>query len=258
MANVVISDSHLNNIATAIRYKLDSEATYKPREMAAAIRSIPVATTVVEGDVNAYIDKSFQGEVSLTCKTIGEYSLYYMDGITSIYSNTVETVKERGIYQCNNLTSINLPKVKTLEPAAITACFNVDSISLPSLEVTNSLSISGLFGVKTLQFQVLKYISTGSFESLPELTKADLGGSVEEMEYMCFASCDKLTTIILRCDTPTLVDLDGPFPENFRTDYTGNLSSGYVYVPAAYIEKYKNQKYWSIYNYRAIEDYPGI
>ena len=226
--------------------------------MAAAIRSIPVATTVVEGDVNAYIDKSFQGEVSLTCKTIGEYSLYYMDGITSIYSNTVETVKERGIYQCNNLTSINLPKVKTLEPAAITACFNVDSISLPSLEVTNSLSISGLFGVKTLQFQVLKYISTGSFESLPELTKADLGGSVEEMEYMCFASCDKLTTIILRCDTPTLVDLDGPFPENFRTDYTGNLSSGYVYVPAAYIEKYKNQKYWSIYNYRAIEDYPGI
>lgn len=256
MANVVISDSHLENIATAIRYKLDSEATYKPREMAAAIRAIPTATTIIQGDVNAFIDKSIKGSVSLSCETIGEFAFYNMNNITSISSNTVYTVKEDGINNCSALASLNLQNATLLERKAINNCFLLESINLPSLREINNLSIANAT-VKTLEFQVLNIIRSGAFFYLPELTKVDLGSEIETIECEVFVSCDKLTTIIMRCSAPSFYDVDGPFPENFRTDYTGD-SQGYVYVPAAHINDYQSKKYWNLYNYRAIEDYPGI
>ena len=40
MANVIINDTHLTNIANAIRDKNGSSDTYKPSEMANAIESI--------------------------------------------------------------------------------------------------------------------------------------------------------------------------------------------------------------------------
>lgn len=40
MAKVLITESHLNNIATAIRSKNESGRTYKPGEMAQAIMDI--------------------------------------------------------------------------------------------------------------------------------------------------------------------------------------------------------------------------
>ena len=50
MAKVLITESHLDDIADAIREKLEVETTYRPGDMAAAILSIPtheydVATT---------------------------------------------------------------------------------------------------------------------------------------------------------------------------------------------------------------------
>lgn len=44
MANVIISDAHLTDIADAIRSKNGTEDTYKPREMAAAITAIEVGS----------------------------------------------------------------------------------------------------------------------------------------------------------------------------------------------------------------------
>ena len=41
MANVIINDTNLTNIANAIRGKNGETTTYKPSEMAAAITAIP-------------------------------------------------------------------------------------------------------------------------------------------------------------------------------------------------------------------------
>jgi hypothetical protein len=50
MANVIINDTHLTNIADAIREKTGTSDTYKPGEMAAAISAI---TTGGGGDLPA-------------------------------------------------------------------------------------------------------------------------------------------------------------------------------------------------------------
>jgi len=45
MAQYLISESYLTNIADAIRGKLNVTTLYTPGEMSGAINSIPVATT---------------------------------------------------------------------------------------------------------------------------------------------------------------------------------------------------------------------
>ena len=46
MAYVMTDESNYEDIADAIREKLGTSTTYLPSEMAAAVRSIPSATTV--------------------------------------------------------------------------------------------------------------------------------------------------------------------------------------------------------------------
>ena len=46
MAKVLVTESHLQDIADAIRGKLGGSATYKPGQMAAAIATIPGASTL--------------------------------------------------------------------------------------------------------------------------------------------------------------------------------------------------------------------
>ena len=42
MANVLVEETSLSNIASAIREKNGGSATYKPGEMAAAISNLPI------------------------------------------------------------------------------------------------------------------------------------------------------------------------------------------------------------------------
>lgn len=52
MANVIINEAHLEDIADAIRVKNGSEDSYKPREMAAAIAAIEIGTGGGSEDCN--------------------------------------------------------------------------------------------------------------------------------------------------------------------------------------------------------------
>lgn len=50
MAHVLVTESYLEDIADAIRGKLDSETLYYPSQMASAISGIPAATVSVDGE----------------------------------------------------------------------------------------------------------------------------------------------------------------------------------------------------------------
>jgi len=88
MANVVINELYLVNIADAIREKNGSEDAYKPRAMADAIRDIPQeggSETIVEDifgvqitDINA-LDNGVFDLYDANTDTILGYDLYYDD-----------------------------------------------------------------------------------------------------------------------------------------------------------------------------------
>ena len=52
MSKVLVTESHLNNIAEAIRSKNGESTTYRPGDMAAAIRDIPTGGITPTGTIN--------------------------------------------------------------------------------------------------------------------------------------------------------------------------------------------------------------
>lgn len=93
MANVLVRESSLEDIADAIRDKLNVQTTYKPSEMAAAIESIPSG-----------------GSATLGTKTITSNATYNassdnLDGYSSVTVNVpTGTAKTSSDLTANNLT----------------------------------------------------------------------------------------------------------------------------------------------------------
>lgn len=93
MANVLVEETSLSNIASAIREKSGGSATYKPGEMAAAISNLPtggsssdnVELKIGEGLVRRYIQEGRDESsgipetyVNTTWETIGDYAFSNM------------------------------------------------------------------------------------------------------------------------------------------------------------------------------------
>ena len=66
MANVMVDSTHLTHIADAIRYQNGTANTYKPGEMADAIREIPLA--IGDGQYT-YSDPNNDGNIVITAAT---------------------------------------------------------------------------------------------------------------------------------------------------------------------------------------------
>lgn len=96
MAQYLVSDTYLTNIANAIRGKLNVSTTYTPGEMSGAINSIQVATapslqnkTVTPQEYQQIIaaDNTYDGLGSVTISAIS--STYVGSGVTRVNATTV-------------------------------------------------------------------------------------------------------------------------------------------------------------------------
>lgn len=99
-------------------------------------------------------------------------------------------------------------------------------------------------------------ITRGAFAYFIDITKADIGAGVTEILAQTFIGCSALETLILRGDT-TVTTLGA------TSAFTGTpieSGTGYIYVPSALLDDYKDETNWATYadQFRAIEDYPEI
>lgn len=228
MANVLVEETSLSNIASAIREKNGGTAVYKPGEMAAAISNLSTGeseatylgnnlciTTTLPSNItslsNTYMPSNTAGSLVLSLKS---------DNITSIQSNAMSNKKVAG-FDFPNLTSI-----------AKWGCAFTPQLTQPIV----------FHSPITLGERAL------SESNVPSI---DFRSSVDLGTYMTFAYDYNLKTFIFR--SPELVPLASPGLLN---------TSGrpYIYVPASLVDEYKNATNWATYsNYiRAIEDYPEI
>ena len=103
MANVIINDTNLTNIANAIRNKTGSTNTYKPSEMAGAINSITTGsgggeseTYISAGVANGVVGKmnsgSYYNQIDFS-KTLPEVNLF-----TNMNWILIFSMKINGIY----------------------------------------------------------------------------------------------------------------------------------------------------------------
>ena len=108
MAEVIINDQHLIDLAAAIRRKGGTADTFTPGELAAAIDNL---------DANSVLTK------------------YIEDTLTQINDDTITTVREHAFYDMPQLTEVILPNVSTLVRYAFGNCKSLYHVKLGSADI---------------------------------------------------------------------------------------------------------------------------
>lgn len=257
MAKVLVTDTHLTNIADAIRNKNGSSDTYKPSEMPAAISDIqtgiePTGTLEVtengtydvteyastnvnvEGSGGISVDdvaqKTISGDIVLTVETMAQRGLEGYP-ISSVDAQNLVSIPDYA-FGNSNLVTANFPKATTLGAYAFQYCFSLQRIKLP----------------------VCTSIGRNAFQQNTVLNMVDLP-CITSIALYAFYWCRHLDTIILR--SPSVVTLGN---SNAFLNAGTDVGTLYFYVPSDLVEAYKSATNWSTYadQFRAIEDYPEI
>lgn len=247
MANVLINDAYLENIADAIRTKSGSVLTYKPKEMANAIIAIPSGSSgEIDNLSKQLVERTLEGAVALDVDKVGPYALAGFPEVTSL-TCTATFVDNYGCANNPKLTTVNFPEVTYLDNTAFASNPKLTAVIIPKIRTIYSYA----------------------FNSCSNLEKLDLGSNIKTLYGSIAGNCGKLAAIIIRTSyVPDCTEQANPFPSNFRKTYTGTVP-GYIYVPKDMIAAYQAYEadvytsepgydYWTMQNYRAIEDYPEI
>ena len=185
MANVLVEETSLSNIASAIREKSGDSATYKPGEMAAAISNLPIGGNNGE---DAFLTRSGSGDyVNDRIETLGGGAFYQTNYSTITLSN-VKVMDGASVIRFNdNLTTLNLPALTTI------TCTNTGSNQW-GMQISNnpSLTTLNLPNLTTISNSVASsfaYNSNLVNISLPSLTTSSLNNT--------FSHCSSLETVDL-------------------------------------------------------------
>ena len=134
MARVVVNDSTLADIATAIRIRNKTHNRYKPSEMAEAIKKIPSYNTTNQGSLvdSSIVDKSIAGIYrNDTVSAIGDYTFYNCKNLNSIDCAEVITLGKSAFEEADGLVNVSLPKLEEAKAKAFYSASGLKEINIP-------------------------------------------------------------------------------------------------------------------------------
>lgn len=226
MANVLINDEYLHDIADAIRAKNDTARTYKTSEMAAAIQGIPQ-----QPPTGISADELFEGTwdggvVAPTATTLGD--AFQGMAITYVKAPNAEQINYGAFLYCENLTNFE-GGAKTVSVAnqAFEGCSNLESVGDTYYAAYGTQCFKNCSKLKRIR--LYGEIGYRAFDSCTALEKIDVMGSMDSIDcYYTFLNCSNLKTIILR-STERAIDI---------VNASMLPADCYLYVPASLYETY--------------------
>ena len=262
MANVLVEETSLSNIASAIRVKNGSTAVYKPGEMAAAITNLPTGGS--GGGSSDNEDGLIMGNLTNYENTrvtkIKDYCFYNSIKLATATFTNVSDVGKYAFQYCEALTQINLPKATTIGYSCFENASKLSTVNLSNVQTLGMAAFIQCSSLKLINLPQVKKLQSDTFYNCTLLEKADLGSCQQFDGQSQFGKCAELVTLILRGNTVC----SAPYPVNSYKGALGDTpianGNGYVYVPRALVDTYKDSTNWvEIANQiRAIEDYPDI
>ena len=184
--------------------------------------------------------------LTITYDTLISYTRGLVEGYISgeVENTRVTTIGDTAFKACNKITSLIFPNVTNIGANAFDLCEKVTNVYFPAV----------------------KSIGSYAFSAMTSMTCFDLP-SLESIPSCAFNGCYRLTCLILRISTVCSLANNNAFSSCYHflgtTNNTYNpngAKDGYIYVPAALVDSYKNSSEWSNFSdrFRAIEDYPEI
>lgn len=182
MANKITDTSNYSAIANSIRSKLNTQSTYTPSQMAAAIDSIPVtdieALSVTDNGTytaptgtaynpvtvnvsgggggeaeDAIIERTISGAYSnRTAKSIGSYAFGYCSSLAEANFPNAKSIGNYAFVYCSRLAEANFPNATSIGSYAFGSCYHLIRIdislvsSVPRLVASNAFSSTPIGG----------------------------------------------------------------------------------------------------------------
>lgn len=250
----LFDDTHIQDIANAIRAKNGTETTYKTSEMAGAISAI-------KDNYDKLIGKSIT-EVSSNLTTVGSYAFYSCASLNSADFPKATSVEDYAFYGTPALANINFPLLRTIGRYS----FRNAGFATAYFPVLTSIGASAFAyntALESVNLPKLTEMSGSAFSSCSSLVSVDLPKATAVATY-AFEKCYSLKSVILR--SSSLCELDNTSAFSSCYHFLGTVNStynpsgakdGYIYVPSALVNTYKTATNWSTYatQIRALENY---
>lgn len=264
MANVLVEESYLQDIANAIRTKNGSNDTYTPAEMATAIEDITTGggswfdvKKFLQGTLTSINDEN--GEVTSICAnafrdlrlsstdgfgngtidisfpnvtSIGHHAFYTTDSYKdyspwkSFYFPECTTINYSTFCNTKNCTSIIIPKLQTINGVWNFGNSGILNIDLPLVQTITESCFRGCSSLQTVNLPLVKNIGASAFNGATSLTTLNLP-EVITIGLSAFYGCSSLQSI-------RIPKFSGSFENGFFSNcsslkeiYAPNLSSVY-------------------------------
>lgn len=174
--------------------------------------------------------------------------------ILEINNPSVTSLKSYGLSNLSQTTSIRLDNLTTTQTCAFRNDSALQSIYLPKLKTVGTYGFADCDALTNVYVPELTAVTAYCFQSDGALETLDLP-KVTSIAANAFKDT-ALTTLILRSTSKksTLAAASA------LTNTPIAAGTGYIYVPSALVDEYKNYSNWVTYSsqIRAIEDYPEI
>lgn len=271
MAKVLITDTHLTNIANAIREKNGEVTSYKPSEMAEAITNISGGDSELEASYLSSIDGSLganctklpDGLTAIGANAFRELTNlklnYLPDTIESVGAyafgqdttmqlsklpDALKTVGEYAFFNCSGITANSLPEgITEIGKAAFYGCANFTASNIPNgltIITENSFAHSGV--TFSIIPETVTTIEKYAFIFCPSITSLTiLSPSITIGADIC-NSCTNLERVVI--PNVTTVPSIGVSP--FFNTKIGQEGC-YIYVPDDLVDTFKVKTYWKDY-----------
>lgn len=163
----------------------------------------------------------------------------------------VTSIRGKAFQACSSLTSVHLPAVNNISMQVFYGCSSLTSVNLPLVTSILDKTFQDCLSLTNVNLPLVTDIGVDAFRDCSSLTIVDLP-RVTSIGNRAFQGCSNLTALILR--RTVRASLSSPSAFNSTPIASG---TGYIYVPAAYVNSYKTAAFWSTYakQFRAIEDY---
>ena len=161
MSNKLYEESHIQNIANAIREKNGKTSQqYKVSQMADAIKAIETSEndlleTIIEGTAIEIKNDNI--------KNINNYVFKGQPSLTQVNFPACETIGVESFADCSNLTSINFPECINVGTRAFYSCSNISEVYMPKCISIDSNAFCYGRDIKSISFPLCEYIGNGAF-----------------------------------------------------------------------------------------------
>ena len=164
---------------------------------------------------------------------------------------------------CTGITTANFPNLQSIGSSMFNYCYSLKDVNFPAVTSIGTYAFERCIELTTIDFPKTKTVGTYAFSNCYKLLSLDFS-VLESIGNYTFYKCSQFKSLIIRSEKVCALSNINAFTECYHFNGTVNstynpdgLKDGYIYVPRALVEDYKEATNWSTFatQFRALEDY---